>query len=119
MPMRGDAELVRRMMLNLLDNAIKFSESGGRVEVRAETTDRSYLISVSDSGHGIGAADQPRIFDRFFRADRARASDGTGLGLSIVRWIAEAHGGSARLARTGASGSVFEVRLPCDDSVLF
>ncbi|HLJ74964.1 MAG TPA: ATP-binding protein [Thermoanaerobaculia bacterium] len=111
MPMVGDAELVRRMMLNLLDNAIKFSDSGGDVDVRAHRDGARYVITVSDSGHGIPAEDQPQIFDRFFRSDRVRGRDGSGLGLPIVKWIAEAHGGDARLLRSTASGSVFEVTL--------
>ncbi len=111
MPMVGDAELVRRMMLNLLDNAIKFSETGGEVAVRAQRDGANYVITVSDSGHGIPPEDQPQIFDRFFRSDRVRGRAGSGLGLPIVKWIAEAHGGEARLLRSTPSGSVFEVTL--------
>jgi signal transduction histidine kinase len=115
MPMRGDAELIRRMVLNLLDNAIKFSNAGGRVRLEAQRAGSQYLIRVSDAGSGIPSEAQPHIFDRFYRANPARGRDaegGTGLGLSIARWIAEAHGGAIRLVRSDAAGSVFEVTLP-------
>jgi heavy metal sensor kinase len=117
MPLRGEAELIRRMLLNLLDNAVKFTEPGGRVSVDAQQDGANYTITVTDSGCGIAAEDQEQIFDRFFRGDRARRRDldgapGTGLGLSIVKWIAEAHGGTVRLVRSNAAGSTFEVALP-------
>lgn len=115
MPMRGDPELMRRLLLNLLDNAIKFSDAGGQVAIEAQRAGTNYVIAVSDHGRGIAVSDQPKIFDRFFRGDRARESDGTGLGLPIVKWIAEAHGGQARLVRSGQAGSLFEVTLPGDD----
>lgn len=114
MPMRGDAELIRRMLLNLLDNAVKFSERGGEVSVSAQRAGPNSVITVSDHGRGIPAADQAAIFDRFYRGDQARGRGGTGLGLSIVKWIAEAHGGEVRLVRSGAGGSIFEVTLPAD-----
>jgi len=112
MPMRGDPELIRRMLLNLLDNAIKFSDAGGRVHVTAEANGSNYIVRVADSGRGIPETDQPKIFDRFYRADPARVRDGQGLGLAIVRWIAEAHHGTVRLASSGPGGSVLEVTLP-------
>jgi len=108
----GDAELVRRMLLNLIDNAVKFSHDGGIVSLDAYRAGTNAVITVSDHGRGISPADQPHIFDRFFRGDRARTGDGAGLGLSMVKWIAEAHGGSVRLVQSSASGSVFEVVLP-------
>lgn len=119
MPMRGDAELIRRMVLNLLDNAIKFTSPGGRVRLDAHRTGSQYCIRVTDTGSGIPLEAQPHIFDRFYRASRARSRDadsGTGLGLSIARWIAEAHGGDIRLVQSDARGSVFEVTLPASGS---
>jgi heavy metal sensor kinase len=123
MPMCGDAELIRRMLLNLIDNAIKFTPAGGRVRVDAHRDGPNYVITVADTGTGIAVEDQRKIFDRFFRADRTRARDadrdsasGAGLGLAIVKWIAQAHGGEVRLVRSGASGSVFEVMLPGSDA---
>jgi heavy metal sensor kinase len=113
MPMRGDPELVRRMILNLLDNAVKFTPAGGAVTVVARAEDERYVIAVRDTGPGIPAAAQPHVFDRFYRADRARTSgSGSGLGLAIARSIAELHGGEIRLVRSDDTGSIFEVSLP-------
>ena len=123
MPMRGDAELLRRMLLNLLDNSIKFTKAGGRVRVDAHRAGSNYVIDVSDSGCGIPVEAQEKIFDRFFRADaeRSRSDDrdsaaGAGLGLPIARWIARTHGGDLRLLRSSAEGSTFEVVLPVSES---
>jgi len=102
----ADEELVHRMLLNLIDNAVKFTPAGGRVIIRATTG----VIRVSDTGTGISADDQSRIFERFFRA--GGASGGAGLGLPIARWIAEAHGGSLTLERSDAEGSTFRIELP-------
>jgi len=120
MPMRGNSELVRRMLLNLLDNSIKFTESGGRVRLDSHRAGPNYVINVSDTGRGIPFEAQEKIFDRFFRADAARARDndranGTGLGLPIARWIARAHGGDLRLVRSSQSGSIFEAVLPLNE----
>lgn len=113
----GDEELLHRMFLNLVDNAVKFSPAGGRVEVRAESTANGFVIRVNDTGPGISSADAPRIFDRFFRGDRLRSratgnDSGAGLGLPIARWIAEAHEGTLTLESSGAGGSTFVVSLP-------
>ena len=104
----ADEELIHRLLLNLIDNALKFTPSGGRVDVHAERDGDSYLVRVSDSGAGIPPDDQGHVFERFFR----RRSGGAGLGLPIARWIAEAHGGELRLERSDQSGSTFAVRLP-------
>jgi heavy metal sensor kinase len=114
----GDADLVRQLLLLLLDNAIKYTPGGGRVRVELRRDPAGYEISVADTGIGIPAEAQPLIFDRFYRVDKARSrsansvTGGAGLGLSIGRWIAEAHGGSLTLESSGAGGSVFSVRLP-------
>ena len=118
--MTGDEDLVHRMVLNLVENALKYSTAGGRVSVRLETKGSSNEITVSDTGPGIPPEDQDRIFDRFYRLDRARGAQraagyggaGAGLGLPIARWIAEIHSGSVRLASSGAEGSTFIVALP-------
>ena len=115
MPMRGNAELLRRMLLNLLDNAIKFTGENGRVRLEAHADRSKYLITVSDTGRGIPIEAQAKVFDRFFRADPARARDsagGAGLGLPIARWIARSHGGDITLVRSSPDGSTFEVTLP-------
>lgn len=107
----GDEELLRQMILNLLDNAVKHTDAGGTVAVGLDRTDGDYVISVRDTGTGIPFARQEHIFERFYQIDAADAN-GAGLGLPIARSIAEAHGGSLVLERSDSSGSVFVVRLP-------
>jgi two-component system, OmpR family, sensor kinase len=119
----GDESLLRRMALNLLDNAIKHTPVGGLVRVGLERRDDHYLLTVSDTGEGIPVAAQPHIFERFYRADKARSraetgdGSGAGLGLSIARWVAEAHEGRLELARSDASGSTFIASLPLRHSL--
>lgn len=110
----GDEELMRRLVLILLDNAVKYTNPGGSVSLSLSRQDEVYGISVTDSGPGIPFEARPHIFERFFRADKARTrvSGGSGLGLSIAQWIAETHGGSVRLMKSDASGSVFTVLIP-------
>jgi two-component system OmpR family sensor kinase len=108
----GDEQLLRQMLLNLLQNAIQNTPPGGTVTVRAETAGDSVTLSVADTGRGIAAADRERIFDRFVQLDPSRSGSGTGLGLPIARWIAEAHGGTLTLESSGSAGSVFRVSLP-------
>ena len=117
LPIHADEALLRRMFLNLLDNAIKYTPEGGRVSVACRREGEEYAVSVTDTGPGISAELQPRIFERFFRADEARSrgekdGGGAGLGLSISRWIAEAHQGRLELTRSGSSGSTFTAFLP-------
>jgi heavy metal sensor kinase len=113
---RGDEGLLRRMILNLLDNAIKYTLAGGRVRVDVARTEARYTIRVADTGRGIPAAAQPYIFERFYRVDQARTHngnmDGAGLGLSIAAWIAELHGGRISLDRSDEQGSTFVISLP-------
>jgi len=113
----GDEGLLRRMVMNLVGNAIKYTPRGGSVTVACRTEGDRYVLTVSDSGPGIPGELQARIFDRFFRVDAARSRDdadkgGAGLGLSIARWIAEAHRGSLELRRSNSSGSMFSALLP-------
>jgi heavy metal sensor kinase len=119
---RADEALLRRMIVNLLDNAIKYTPEGGRVQVFCERAGAEYTVSVADSGPGIPPESQPRVFERFFRVDKARTRSerdggGAGLGLAIARWIADAHHGRLILARSDASGSVFTAYLPAPVSV--
>jgi two-component system OmpR family sensor kinase len=114
----ADESLIRRMILNLLDNAIKYTPSGGEVAVRFAAHDNECELSISNSGSGIPAELQPRVFERFFRADQARThgeqdGGGAGLGLSIARWIAEAHDGRLELVRSDAQVTVFRAMIPC------
>ena len=111
---RGDSHALRRLFLILLDNAIKYTPAGGKCEVSVARAEGFAVGTVRDTGIGIPEAELARIFDRFYRVDRARSRQqgGTGLGLAIGRWIVEAHHGTI-CADTGADrGSVFEVRLP-------
>jgi heavy metal sensor kinase len=117
MPIHADESLLRRMMLNLVDNAIKYTPPGGEVVISCGETNSFYVVAVQDTGIGITEELQPRIFERFFRADVARSrmeSDGggAGLGLPISRWIAEAHGGRLELTGSNSGGSTFTVTLP-------
>jgi len=122
LPIRADEALLRRMILNLLDNAIKYTPPGGRVTVSCERSGNEYALNVTDSGPGIPEDLQQRVFERFFRADKARTRSendggGAGLGLSIARWIAEAHQGSLILGRSDSSGSTFTALLPAQVAV--
>jgi two-component system sensor histidine kinase MprB len=101
----GSPEQIGRAVVNLLDNAVKWSPPGGEVEV----TLRAGVLSVRDSGPGFDAKDLPHVFDRFYRADKARPLPGSGLGLAIVRQTAEAHGGYARAANDPAGGARLEI----------
>ena len=114
---RADESLVRRMLLNLLDNAIKYTQPGGFVSVHVAHLDGAYDLSVTDSGPGIPGDLHSRIFERFFRVDKARSrkeqdGSGAGLGLSIGAWIASAHSGKLGLTRSGSEGSTFTATLP-------
>lgn len=109
----GDAQRLRQLATILLDNALKFTPPGGEVTVSSLRQGSRVEFAVRDTGPGIAASDLPRIFDRFFRVDQARAPQtGTGLGLAIARWIAEAHGGRVTAASTPGEGATFTVRLP-------
>lgn len=110
----GDEQQLGLMIRNLVDNAIRYSDPGGRVRVETEDLGSEVTITVSDEGIGIPLRDQARVFERFYRVDegRSRASGGTGLGLSIVRHVAEAHGGHVSLTSELGEGSTFTVRLP-------
>lgn len=117
-PYTGDETLVRQLLLNLLDNAVKYTPPHGKVALSLTRQNDEHQITVADTGAGIPADSQPRVFERFYRADKARAraeqgnGTGAGLGLSIARWIAEAHGGALTLQRSDAKGSVFVTTLP-------
>ncbi len=108
----ADAALLRRMLGNLLGNALAYTPPGGSVDVSIVARTGTVSIHVTDTGSGIPAQDQQRIFDRFVRLDPARAEGGAGLGLSIARWIAEAHGGQVELLRSDPTGSVFAATIP-------
>jgi signal transduction histidine kinase len=109
-----DADRVRQVLLDLLDNAVKFTPSGGVAVVRGEVVDGAATLSVSDSGIGVPEADQPLIFRRFGRASNAPPENfpGVGLGLSIAREIVEAHGGRLSLQSHVGEGTTVTFTLP-------
>ena len=111
----GDEELVRRMIINLIDNAVGHAPAGTTVRVELDETAQGYAIAVKDQGPGVPEAIRQHIFERFYRGDASRRSgthDGAGLGLALARWIAQAHAGDVMLARSSSSGSTFVISLP-------
>jgi len=111
-PVRGDEELLRRLMVNLLQNAVQHTRTGGTVSIDVSPNGANVYVRVKDNGDGIPEADRERIFDRFVQLDPSRRAEGTGLGLTIAKWIAEAHDGSLSLESSGPGGSTFCVILP-------
>ena len=118
-PYRGDEALLHEMMLNLLENSIKYTRPCGNVTVKLMNNANAYEISITDTGIGISEVDRDRIFQRFYRGGPAtmlapQKVEGTGLGLSIAQWIATSHLGTLELTSSGQHGSTFVVRLPCN-----
>ena len=115
-----DSEAVSQILSNLLDNAIKYTPAGGRITVGAHPAVGFMEFYVRDTGIGIPPDEQPRLFERFYRVDKARSRElgGTGLGLSIVKHLVAAHSGSARVESRLNEGSTFYFTLPVDESVL-
>jgi two-component system phosphate regulon sensor histidine kinase PhoR len=112
--LRADEHRLQEVIYNLLDNAVKYSAPEGVVSLRAEPEGDSVRISVSDQGVGIPEADLPRIFERFYRADKGRSRElgGTGLGLSIVKHIVQLHGGTVEARSEPGKGTTVSVLLP-------
>jgi heavy metal sensor kinase len=108
----ADRVVLRQALINLVDNAIKFTPVGGKVSIRVSGGTDTAVVDVSDSGSGIAADARERIFDRFYRGDEEQATTGTGLGLSIARTAVEANGGTLAVARSGAHGTTFRITLP-------
>jgi two-component system, OmpR family, sensor kinase len=110
---KGDELKLRRMLWNIVDNGIKYTQTGGKVEISSALENGNVKIDVRDTGIGIADVDLKYVFDRFYRADRARnRENGTGLGLSISKWIAEAHEGVIEVESRVSLGSLFSIRLP-------
>jgi len=129
MPIHADEGLLQRLVMNLLDNAIKYTPAGGTVQIACEHGGDEYSLTVRDTGPGVPPEAREKIFDRFFRLDPARTQDrnalgaadsappattGAGLGLAIARWIADAHDGRVLLTQSDPSGSTFAVFLPAN-----
>jgi two-component system, OmpR family, phosphate regulon sensor histidine kinase PhoR len=112
--MRGDRAQLGLLLSNLLDNALRYTPAKGSVCIRLDATESRAVLQVADTGEGIPARELPRVFERFYRVDKARArqTGGTGLGLAIVRHVAEAHGGTVRVDSELGRGSTFTVSLP-------
>jgi signal transduction histidine kinase len=110
----GDLEALRRLAFILLDNAIKYSPTSSVVHVKLVAIGSQGILSVADSGIGIGAEDREHVFDRFWRADKARSRGlgGAGLGLSIAKWIVDRHNGTISLSSELGVGTTFEVQIP-------
>lgn len=112
-PVMGHAASVRRLLLILIDNALKFTPSPGRVDVRVHLDDGGRVVfEVADTGIGINTHDLPKVFDRFFQADSSRSAAGSGLGLSLARWIAASHNATIDVESTLGRGSCFRVTFP-------
>lgn len=114
LPVMGDPSALRQGLGNLLDNALKYTPEGGKVSLRAEAIDGQALVEIADTGIGIEPEDQARIFERFYRVDKARSRElgGTGLGLSIVKHTVLSHGGEISVESEPGRGSRFRLRIP-------
>ena len=115
---RADETRLQEVLYNLLDNAVKYSSTGAEIRLHAQRRDGQVVLSVSDTGIGIGKDDLPRIFERFYRVDKARSSalGGTGLGLSIVKHIAQLHGGRVEAESELGRGTTIRVLLPAENT---
>jgi signal transduction histidine kinase len=114
LPVRGNDAQLRRLLLILIDNALKYTPEGGRVTLRGRVGVSEVVIAVADTGSGISPDDLPHVFERFWRADkvRSREAGGTGLGLTIARQIADFHNARLDVDSESGGGSVFTIRLP-------
>jgi signal transduction histidine kinase len=112
----ADDTRLEQVAANLIDNAVKYTPAGGRVDVEGLREGDRALLRVRDTGIGIRADELPRIWDRLFRGDTSRAERGLGLGLSLVRAVVEAHGGTVEVASEPGNGSTFTVALPLADA---
>ncbi len=108
----ADEARIEQVLVNLIHNAIKFTLPGGRINISAKADGDKLIVSVSDTGVGISEDDLPRVFERFYKADRARAGGGTGLGLAIAKHVVEAHGGRIRVESVEGRGATFSFTLP-------
>jgi two-component system phosphate regulon sensor histidine kinase PhoR len=109
---RADKDRIYQAITNLVHNAIKFTSSGGCVVISTGVSENSILVKVSDTGVGISSKDLPRIFERFYKADKARSGEGAGLGLAIAKHVIQAHGGDIWVESEEGKGSTFFFSLP-------
>ncbi len=112
-PVTGNINSLQRLLANLLDNAIKFTPTSGKITITLASEGKHAVLSVADNGPGIPQKNRERIFDRFYRGDASRSISGNGLGLALVRSIAQQHHGSVSVSSDGKNGSCFVVTIPC------
>ena len=117
-PIEGDETVLHQLLNILLDNAVKYTPAPGKIDLSLDQTDKAAVLTVADSGIGIADEDQPKIFERFYRADKARSREmgGAGLGLAIAFWIVEQHHGSIEVQSSPGEGSTFVVELPLQNT---
>jgi two-component system phosphate regulon sensor histidine kinase PhoR len=108
----ADADRIGQVLVNIVHNAIKFTPAGGRITISARAEGGNMLVSVADTGIGIDSDDLPRVFERFYKADKSRSGGGTGLGLAIAKHILQLHGGEIRAESQPGKGSTFTFSLP-------
>jgi signal transduction histidine kinase len=108
----GDNSKLQRLMVNLLDNAVKYTPPGGTITVAVTQSDRHVVTTVSDTGIGISEEDLPKVFTRFFKCDPSRSQAGCGLGLNLAKAIVHSHGGTISVTSSPGKGSTFTVNLP-------
>jgi two-component system phosphate regulon sensor histidine kinase PhoR len=108
----ADEDRIEQVLVNIIHNAIKFTPSGGKIVISTKRDNNNIMVSVTDTGIGIPADDLPRIFERFYKADKSRSGGGTGLGLAIARRIVEAHGGKIWAESVQGKGATFTFTLP-------
>jgi signal transduction histidine kinase len=112
MIVKGDLSLISQMLLNLVENGIKYGKPGGYIRIAAKAAENKAQITVSDNGYGIPSESLPHIFERFYRVDKTRDRSGTGLGLSIVQWIVQAHNGGIHVESQVGQGTRFTIEIP-------
>jgi two-component system phosphate regulon sensor histidine kinase PhoR len=115
-PVLADRARIEQVVLNLVHNAIKFTPPDGTITVKAERAGQMLITSIIDTGSGIPEAELSRLFERFYKADKARRSDGTGLGLAITKHIVQAHDGEVTAESEPGHGSIFSFTLPCAEA---
>jgi two-component system phosphate regulon sensor histidine kinase PhoR len=108
----ADKARIRQVIVNLLHNAIKFTDAGGQITITSRREGDSVTVAIADTGRGIAREYQPHVFERFYKGDKARAGEGTGMGLAIAKHIVEVHGGDIRVESEEGRGSTFSFSLP-------
>jgi two-component system phosphate regulon sensor histidine kinase PhoR len=112
----ADKGRIRQVIANLVHNAIKFTAAGGRITVTSRVLEESVVVDISDTGTGIPKEELSRVFERFYKGDKARTGEGTGMGLAIAKHVVEAHGGNIWVESEEDKGSTFSFSLPLQPS---